>query len=943
MGIACSFFACATALAVVMATTVGAVEPEVDDADLPRLPPLGPDAALSSSVLAPGYRLELVAAEPAVVDPIALSFDESGALYVVEMRDYSERRAEKLSRVRRLTDRDGDGTYESSTVFLDGLAWATGVVCAQGGIFVVASPDIVFARDTTGDGVADERRVVLSGFGDGRSALNVQALANSLTIGPDNRIWGATAGNGGTVTGVRLDGSDFSFDPVTFNLTAESGTAQYGLTFDAAGRRFVCSNSRHIQWVALERPYAAHPLTRPAHLLADIPVDGPAAEVFRLSPEEPWRVVRTRWRASGIMAGIVEGGGRASGYFTSASGLIVYTGDLMPALTGQIFVGDVGSNLVHRKHLRDTEDGPVAERDPSESRSEFLASRDTWFRPVACANGPDGALYIIDMYREVIEHPDSLPPMLKRRLDLNSGNDRGRIYRIVPENATPRRHTDLASLTPEALAAIANHPNGWHRATARRLIVERQDPAVIPVLRSLPGIDALAALDGLRAVAVEDLRRALVSSDSAVVAFSLRLLEKQPGLAAALEPDLARLATHPSASVRRQWALTLGQVAVANKISHLARLWSHPQSSPRLREATRLALHSGTEAMALLRALPELDDELVAMVGRSRDRQSITETAGWLRTTLAARPESLFTLTLALDDPAAIEQLAESARQSLDDTAAPAATRTAAAALLARHGGPASTTALQKAFFNPAAPEPVRAAAWSAVGVDRAPDVWSAWPQLAAALRGRVLERAVAQPSWHAPLLDAVAAGRFGPLELSTAQSQQLRESKDPAIAARALATLGPPPPDRQSAIAARLPALRLTGDPAAGETLFRQRCLTCHRHGTEGAEVGPDRITFRNLGKPTLLASLLDPNREVAPRYLAATITTTGGDTWQGLLLRDDPQGVSLRLVGGREIDIIRADIANFERLARSLMPEGLETGLTDPELASLLEFLVQ
>ena len=437
-------------------------------------------------IVARGFRLELAASEPEVVDPVAIAFDENGALFVVEMRDYSERRAERLSRVRRLTDEDGDGRFEKATVFLDDLAWATGIVCSQGGVIVAASPDLIYARDTNGDGVADERRVVLTGFGEGMAKLNVQALVNSLTFGPDNRIWGATAGNGGRVNGVRIDGADFSFDPATFAFTAETGTAQFGLTFDAGGRRFVCSNSSHLRWVALERRYVAGRLCRPEKPLVDIPVDGPAAEVFRTSPEEPWRVVRTRWRASGAVAGIVEGGGRASGYFTSASGLVVYTGDLMPALTGQVFVGDVGSNLVHRKHLRETDDGPVAERDPSEAASEFLTSRDTWFRPVACANGPDGALYVIDMYREVIEHPDSLPPGLKRRIDLNSGNDRGRIYRIVPDHGAPRRRNNLGALDAAALAALTAHPNGWHRVTARRLLVERKhDLAAAPVLRSI--------------------------------------------------------------------------------------------------------------------------------------------------------------------------------------------------------------------------------------------------------------------------------------------------------------------------------------------------------------------------------------------------------------------------------------------------------------------------
>ncbi|MFN0126952.1 MAG: PVC-type heme-binding CxxCH protein [Verrucomicrobiales bacterium] len=915
----------------------------VDEADLPRLPPLATEAAVQSIQLSPGFRIELAAAEPEVVDPIAIAFDETGALYVAEMRDYSERRAEKLSRIKRLVDRDRDGRFESATVFLDGLAWATGLACWNGGLFIAASPDIVYARDTTGDGVADQSQIVFTGFATGRAAPNVQALVNSLTFGPDNRIWGAAAGNGGIVAGVRLDGADFAFDPATRSLTAESGTAQYGLTFDAGGRRFVCSNSHHLQWVSLERPHASHPLMRPSHPLVDIPVDGPAAEVFRLSPEEPWRIVRTNWRASGVMAGIVEGGGRASGYFTSASGLVVYTGDLMPGLTGQVFIGDVGSNLVHRKQLRETEEGPVAERVPSEARSEFLASRDTWFRPVACANAPDGALWVVDMYREVIEHPDSLPPMLKRHLDLNNGNDRGRLYRIVPAGVTPRRHVDLSTLDTPSLAALTNHPNGWHRTTARRLLVERQDAQAVPGLRALPSFDALAALDGLRAVEIDDLRRALTAPDEAVVRLGVQLLEKRPAHWPSLRAETSRLANHSSFGVRRQWALALRHLPVDDRTDQFVRLWHGAGQSARLREAIRLAVTSGAESLALLRSLPEPDAELVAAIGRDQSPPATAETAQWLTTTLANDPPRLLTLTVALNSPPAIDAIAEKAREWLLDPGQSTEVRTAAAAALVHHAQPASTEALTRLFFDGDAPDPVRAAAWPAVAVTQATKVWSAWPQLSAAMRARILERAVAHSDWQQPLLEAVAAGRLSAQELTAAQAQQLRSAPDAKTRALASDALGPSPPDRQTAIAARLPVLRLSGDPALGETVFRLRCLTCHRHGTEGAEIGPDRITFRNLGKPTLLAAILDPNREVAPRYLSAAVTTTLGETWQGLLLRDDTASIALRLVGGQEIDIPRPSIASYERLTRSLMPDGLETGLSDTELADLLEFLIK
>src|SRR5437660_2553853 len=201
--------------------------------------------------------------------------------------------------------------------------------------------------------------------------------------------------------------------------------------------------------------------------LASIAVDGPAAEVYRVSPEEPWRVIRTRWRVAGLVPGPIEGGGRSAGYFTGATGTTIYRGDAFPAeFRNNAFVGDAGGNLVHRKILIPDGVGFKAQRGAGEETSEFMASTDTWFRPVQFANAPDGTLYVIDMHREVIEHPWSLPDNLKKFLDLNSGNNCGRIFRIVPDGfKQPKRiHLNKASLAE--LVATLEHPNAWHREPA---------------------------------------------------------------------------------------------------------------------------------------------------------------------------------------------------------------------------------------------------------------------------------------------------------------------------------------------------------------------------------------------------------------------------------------------------------------------------------------------
>src|SRR3984957_6827961 len=220
--------------------------------------------------------------------------------------------------------------------------------------------------------------------------------------------------------------------------------------------------------------------------LQDIGVDGPAAQGDRISPEEEWRVLRTHWRIAGLVGGPVEGGGRSAGYFTSASGIMIYRGDAFPPeFRDNAFIGEPAGNLVHRKILTPDDVGLKAQRGPGEETNEFLASTDTWFRPVQFANAPDGTLYLIDMYREIIEHPWSLPDNIKKFLDLNSGNDRGRIYRIVPDGFKPKPFRRLDKMTTKELVATLASPEGWHRDTASRLLYERQDKSAILALRKL--------------------------------------------------------------------------------------------------------------------------------------------------------------------------------------------------------------------------------------------------------------------------------------------------------------------------------------------------------------------------------------------------------------------------------------------------------------------------
>ena len=659
--------------------TGGAVPPELTEKDLPRVPPVEKTNTLQTFQIKKGFAMQLAAAEPLTVDPIEICFDENGRMFVVEMRDYSELRdvTPHLGQIRLLTDTNADGVFDTMTVYADDLPWPTGVLCYDGGIFVAATSDILYFKDTDGDGKADVRKVVFTGYGAGKEKLNVQALVNCLRWGLDNRIHGQTAGNGGSVkrpgaaddTALQLQGRDFNFDPRALDLRAENGGGQYGMCFDDHGRKFSCSNSRHIMTFMYDAKYAGrNPFYHLPPALVDIPVDGPAAEVFRTSPEEAWRVIRTQWRVTGVSPGIVEGGGRASGYFTGATGITIYRGDAWPEeYVGDAFTADIGSNLIHHKKVRAHGVELLAERPPDEQKVEFLTSTDLWFRPAQMANAPDGCLYVCDMYREVIEHPWSLPENIKKLLDLNSGNDRGRIYRIAPENFAPRPLPRLGPATTRELVATLEHKNAWHRETAARLLFERQDQTAVAPLENLirkspwalARMHALYVLSGLRALSPAHLSMALDDESPVVREHAIKLSEKFTATADdKLWSQLRQLRNDPDALVRYQLAFTLGEFNRPGKIEGLATIAERDLDSPWTRAAILSSLADGAgEMFAVLsgdsrvceaKAGQEFLRELVSLVAAKNRSAEVADVAKFISKTddLAL----MFAMTRALGD-----------------------------------------------------------------------------------------------------------------------------------------------------------------------------------------------------------------------------------------------------------------------------------------------------
>lgn len=969
--------------------------------ELPRIPAVEPADVGSTFTVRPGFQIELVAAEPLVADPVAVAFDENSRLYVVEMRGYSENAEEHVSRIRLLEDTNGDGRFDKSTIFVDGLAWPTAVTCWDGGVFVGDAPDILYFKDTDDDGVADERRVVYTGFGRG----NVQGLMNSFTFALDNRIHGATSSSGADVrlveTGPRppepkgtspsdpvitLRGRDFAFDPHSFRLEPTSGGAQHGMSFNAWGEKFVSSNSDHLQMVMFEDRYVArNPYLAAPGARQSIAADGPQADVFRTSPIEPWRIVRTRLRVQGIVPGPVEGGGTPAGYFTGATGVTIFRGTAWPAeYLGYAIVGDVGSNLIHRKRLDPNGIGYVGKR--VDEKCELISSNDIWFRPCQFANAPDGALYVLDVYREVIEHPLSLPPVIKKHLDLNHGRDRGRLYRIVGDGFRQPALPKLGSADARALVATLDHPNGWHRETAARLLYERQDSRAVTPLQQLAAhgntpagrMHALYALDGLDALSVDVLLAAMDDAHPRVRQHAVRLSEKLALQSPELRERMYGLVADQSPHVRYQLAFSLGQLDGQGRLAAIAAILRSDVADPYFRLAAQSSLGEGAGAVlaelasdqeflaskdgvGMLRALAaqigkqQRADDVAAVMETAkllaspdrpgRDRQVLQQIVEGLAAKQGTPLEKqIAAATGGLAAEVMGKMLADAAKQAGDADAKPESR--AQAVRMLRMGSFDKQAELFDSLLEPAQPADLQSAALDTLSAFESPRVAGMlierWPGLSPRLRSRAGDLLASRTAWLKQLLDAIEEQRIAASDLEPGRLKLLAAHGDESIRAQAAklaaknSTRG-----REDVIKMYRDVLDTPGDIERGRAAFRKVCAACHRVENVGHQLAPNLAAMRNRGPEAILLNVLDPNREVNPQYVNYTLVTQEGRLLSGIISDETATSVTLKRGDGATDVVLRIDIGELRSTGLSLMPEGLEKQIDKQTMADLMAYL--
>lgn len=603
--------------------------------------PLPAEESVKRFQLPKGFRVELVAAEPLLADPVAMDFDARGRIFVCEIHGYNlegyldvlelnktgvldkaVRRipatpeAAKMAAenqygtVKLLEDTDGDGRMDRMTVWADRLPPCYGVVAARDGVIVLCAPDILFLADRDGDGKAEVQEKLFTGFG----VYELWSRINNPRWGLDNWIYAANGiQSGGTIRGPALP-QELSLPSTTFRFKSDGSALEptsgsvsgFGLAIDDWGDRFLVTNQQHALFVA-PLPYRAmvrNPYYAAPDAVVNISTYGHPARLFPTSQPDPWRLARSKDPAWVRFYGVAEA--TANGFFTAASGQTIYLGDQFPAeYYGNHFSVDNAQNLIHRCLL--TPDGVLyaVRRAQGEEQKEFLTSTEQWFRPVNLTTGPDGALYVVDMYRAIIEDYSAIPRWLQQIYieSLVAGADKGRIWRIVAETSLPapmkggsaassegkaavavppRRATcpDLTAATTEQLVAEFSSPTWWRRRTAQRLLVERGEKTALPLAAAvvregkLPQarLHALYTLEGLQAIDPPLLLAALDDPHFAVRMHALALaepwLDKEPRV---LEKTVA-LASDPHPRVLLQAALTLGTTADPRAVQTLKQI-----------------------------------------------------------------------------------------------------------------------------------------------------------------------------------------------------------------------------------------------------------------------------------------------------------------------------------------------------------------------------------
>ena len=895
-----------------------------------------------------------------------------------------------------LHDHDGDWEYESSTPFLEGLAYPTGVLAWKNGVLITCAPEVLYAEDTDGDGVADVRETVLSGFVEG----NPQHRVNGLRWHPDGWIYGANGDSGAHITipstgeTVALGMRDFRFQPDTGKFEPQPGPTQFGICCDDWGHWYGGNNSV-ILWSSplTGRTTDISPSVRFPSLRTSLTAHH--TTVFALSEVEP------RFNAPD-----------QAGRITSACSPEFYRAEALgAAYAGNLFVCEPVHRLVHRRVVERAGGAVRLNRAHEDAAREFLASTDPWFRPVFLRTGPDGALWLADMQREVIEHPEWIPDDWEARIDLRAGENHGRIWRVLPRNRPlpPPQWPEDRSITE--LIEDLGSSNAWRRDAASRTLIaharagpSHQSPGVRDGLvrafhlslishrspeaeedRAKRLLQIASTLDQCGHLADEHLPMLWADPHPEVRAYALRRCADRlrlDGDHRSLGPILIDAATDPPAECLwdllwafRAWqspeVAALAPRLLDGSLSPLERaaLWNAaegPGAEPFLRSllpeldsatdetiwAELGSFVSGSNEVVLLAFLENLltglasDTPAPALYAIDRWLSSVGSEWGSLRRFAESTSPGLREAVGSL-----AERLDRVRTMALDDSVDSELRRIAVAALGSQlfSSDEEDLTRLRDAMLQLLGPQTAPTVQREAIRQlcrtersDIAEALLGSWSSYGPTTRSAVLESLLQRTAWTHKLLSAIEGGHVNPREIDARHRQRLLQHPEDDLRQHAVRALDlPESNDRAELVQRYVEGLaNHEGDPTRGRAVFERLCATCHEP-PDGSPSAPDLQTVQHWNAEMLLAAILDPNRAVDPRFLGYLAWTHDGRVLEGLLAEETDTAIVLQDVDGERHHLPRTELDELKRTERSAMPEGLEHDLPLQDAADVVSYV--
>jgi putative membrane-bound dehydrogenase-like protein len=954
---------------------------------------LSPDETVKRLKPVDGLEVKLAAAEPMIRQPVNISFDERGRMWVVQYLQYpapaglkavsvdqylrtkydrvpeppprGPRGADKITI---LEDRDGDGRYDTAKDFVTGLNLASSVEVGRGGVWVLQTPYLLFYPDKDRDDRPDgDPRVVLSGFG----MEDAHAVANHLTWGPDGWLYGA---QGSTCTadvrGHQFQQAAWRYNPATdeFEVFSEGGGNTFGLEWDAHGNLFTGTNYNdyvmvhYVQGGYFIKGFAKHgPLHNPY-----------AYGYFDHVPHAGWR-----------------------GGHVTQTGIIYQGGALPEKYDGKWIAPNLLANNVDFHSV-----DPAGSTVTTKLQGEFLGSDDKRFRPVDIRTGPDGAVYVADWYDARANHviPED-----------TWDKSTGRVYRVGPKGLPGVKPFDLAAKSGDELVDLLSHPNDWYARTALRLLADRRDGAAVPrLLRmvkdqrdplALRALWALNASGGFNEAVAADL---LKHPDADVRGWAVRLVADAKSVSGSTASRLAELAaTEPAATVRAQLACSARRLPADQALPVVAALmrrsedagdryvplllwwaiegnaasatdavvalfgskdaWAQPLVRRHLVErlARRLAAErtdAGFAACAkLLDAAPgDAEAELViAGMDKGLAGAALAEVPPPLAATRAiSRPgaptPALLRLAVRLG---ASGSLPEALRRA-ESPSVPPAERVALIDALGQSKRPGTAAVLLRCA-GPNHPAEVRAAAVSALQPFDDPaiagELLELYPAMPAALRGRARAVLASRVSWAAALLAAAESGTVGRDEIPPDQVRRIALHQDANLDAAVARLFGTTRRDTPEEKRRTIDRMKQTlaggqGDAGAGKKVFATVCAQCHALRGEGGRVGPDLTGYDRKDVESLLVSIVDPSAAIRPEFAAYVIETTDGRLFNGPVVESGAEVVTVEeglAPATTRFTVARSQVKRMAESPVSRMPDGLIEALSPQQVRDLFAYL--